>query len=115
MFYAALFDLEVAMVAISACAQLPRRLLGALLVIAFAAYPAVGLAAEQDSRTPAAIDPDAFCAAIVKIETRALPDARSIATLGGEREGTGIVIDSAGLVLTIGYLLVEADEVRIID
>ena len=103
------------MVAIPACAQLPRRLLGALFVIAFAAFPAIGPAAEADSSTPTAIDPDAFFAAIVKIETRALPDARSVATLGSEREGTGIVIGSGGLVLTIGYLLVEADEVKIID
>ena len=103
------------MVAIPACAQLPRRLLGALFVIAFAAFPAIGPAAKADSSTPTAIDPDAFFAAIVKIETRALPDARSVATLGSEREGTGIVIGSGGLVLTIGYLLVEADEVKIID
>jgi hypothetical protein len=53
--------------------------------------------------TPA-IDADAFFAAIVKIEARALPDARSTATLGTEREGTGVVIAKDGLVLTIGYL-----------
>jgi S1-C subfamily serine protease len=64
---------------------------------------------------PAPIDAEAFFSAIVKIETSALPDARSAATLGSDREGTGIVIDRDGLVLTIGYLLIEADEVRIID
>src|SRR5690606_37904766 len=35
-------------------------------------------------------------------------DAASAATLGAQREGSGIVIDSSGLILTIGYLIVEA-------
>jgi S1-C subfamily serine protease len=66
-----------------------------------------------DANAP--IDAEAFFAAIVKIETRALPDARSAETLGADREGTGIVIARDGLILTIGYLLVEADDVRVID
>jgi S1-C subfamily serine protease len=53
--------------------------------------------------------------AIVKVETRAVPDARSAASLGREREGTGVVIGENGLILTIGYLLVEADEVKVVD
>jgi S1-C subfamily serine protease len=53
--------------------------------------------------------------ALVKIETRAVPDARSLASLGREREGTGVVIGDDGLILTIGYLLVEADEVKVVD
>ncbi|HEY1460680.1 MAG TPA: S1C family serine protease, partial [Casimicrobiaceae bacterium] len=60
-------------------------------------------------------DADALFSAIVRIETRALPDARSAETLGAEREGTGVVIAPDGLTLTIGYLLIEADEVRIVD
>src|SRR5207244_1773650 len=52
---------------------------------------------------------------IVKVQARALPDARSATTLGAEREGTGVVIDKDGLILTIGYLVIEADEVRISD
>src|SRR5664279_4759461 len=61
------------------------------------------------------IDRDAFFAAIVTVQTRALPDARSAATLGAVREGTGVVIGKDGLILTIGYLVVEADDVRIVD
>ena len=53
--------------------------------------------------------------AIVKVEARAVPGARSIASLGQEREGTGVVIGDDGLILTIGYLLVEADDVKVID
>ncbi|HKA44852.1 MAG TPA: S1C family serine protease [Burkholderiales bacterium] len=34
-------------------------------------------------------------------------------TLGAQREGSGVVIDSDGLVLTIGYLVVEAETVEL--
>jgi len=60
-------------------------------------------------------DPDRFFRSIVKVQTRAIRNARSIATLGAEREGTGIVISDDGLILTIGYLIVEADEVTLVD
>ena len=46
---------------------------------------------------------------------RAVPNARSSATLGQEREGTGVVIGDDGLIVTIGYLIVEADEVSLVD
>jgi S1-C subfamily serine protease len=45
---------------------------------------------------------------VVRIKTFINPDGRTIGSLGSERSGTGIVIDSDGLVLTIGYLMVEA-------
>jgi len=48
---------------------------------------------------------------VVKISVKAVPDARSARSLGPQREGTGVVIDSGGLVLTIGYLITEADTV----
>ena len=62
-----------------------------------------------------AADGERVFAAVVKVTTHAVPGARSSATLGSEREGTGIVIGDKGLVLTIGYLIVEADEVSIVD
>ena len=72
-------------------------------------------AATPAEALPSKIDSEKLFAAIVKVSTRAIPDARSAATLGSEREGTGIVIGDNGLVLTIGYLIVEADDVRITD
>ena len=51
---------------------------------------------------------------LVKLRTLASPNAKSNATLGKEREGNGILL-SPKLVLTIGYLVVEADEVEITD
>ncbi len=61
------------------------------------------------------IDAEKFFGAIVRVHARALPNARSAASLGDEREGTGIVIDRDGLIVTIGYLIIEADEVTIGD
>ena len=40
--------------------------------------------------------------------------ARTAETLGAEREGTGVLIDGDGLILTIGYLLLEADSVLVV-
>ena len=62
-----------------------------------------------------AVDAEKLFGAIVKVNVQAVPDARSSATLGAEREGTGVVIGDNGLILTIGYLIVEADEVSIVD
>ena len=63
----------------------------------------------------AAVDPERLYSAIVKVSARAVPNARSEDTLGQEREGTGVVIGSNGLILTIGYLIAEADDVKISD
>jgi len=46
--------------------------------------------------------------AVVRVKTFINPDARTMENLGREREGSGIVIDHNGLILTIGYLMVEA-------
>ena len=49
--------------------------------------------------------------AVVGMQAVAVDDARSAATLGRTREGSGVVIGSGGLVLTIGYLILEAEQV----
>ena len=70
------------------------------------------------TRTPRlrkASTPSKLFDAIVKVSVHAVPDARSSATLGSEREGTGVVIGEHGLILTIGYLIVEADDVTVTD
>jgi S1-C subfamily serine protease len=51
--------------------------------------------------------------AVVKVKTLINPDGRTVATLGRERQGSGIVISADGLVLTIGYLMLEAHSVEI--
>src|SRR6476661_7184656 len=51
---------------------------------------------------------DELVAAVVRIKTYINPDGQTVQSLGREREGSGIVIDEDGLILTIGYLMVEA-------
>ena len=50
---------------------------------------------------------------VVKVKSKAVANARTSRSLGPQREGTGVVIDSDGLVLTIGYLIVEAESVEL--
>ena len=52
-------------------------------------------------------------AAIVQVKTYVRSDSRTAATLGTEREGTGTLIGGDGLVVTIGYLILEADRVEL--
>jgi S1-C subfamily serine protease len=52
---------------------------------------------------------------VVKLRAKALPDARSLATLGAEREGSAIVVGPNGLALTIGYLIIEAESIELQD
>jgi len=51
--------------------------------------------------------------AVVGVQVTAAEDARSAETLGQEREGSGVVIGPDGLILTIGYLIAEADTIQI--
>ncbi len=50
--------------------------------------------------TPGAGEPQAatLFGAIVKVATRVPADARTVRSLGSEREGSGVVIDGSGLV-----------------
>ena len=60
---------------------------------------------------PAAISA-ALRAGIVRVDTRAVAGAASVAGLGSRRSGSGVILDGQ-LVLTIGYLLLEADAVEV--
>ena len=64
--------------------------------------------------TPAAAQsPAQVLSAVVGLRTHIPPDARTAQSLGTERTGSGVVIDDNGLILTIGYLILEADSVRV--
>jgi len=92
-----------------------RRLVGAALVVVSCLFARAAPAADQAVGATPDIDAEKFFSAVVKVRTHAVPNARSADTLGTDREGTGIVIDDKGLILTIGYLIVEADQVEIVD
>ncbi|MEJ0069674.1 MAG: S1C family serine protease [Pseudomonadota bacterium] len=51
--------------------------------------------------------------AVVALRVTVPTEARSAATLGRERTGNGVVIDSAGLIVTIGYLILEASSIEV--
>lgn len=48
---------------------------------------------------------------VVALRAQVPDTAYTAATLGTIREGSGVVIDDSGLVVTIGYLITEADEI----
>lgn len=52
-------------------------------------------------------------AAVVGLEVTAIAGARSAETLGRQRSGSGVVIGADGLILTIGYLILEADTIQV--
>jgi S1-C subfamily serine protease len=50
---------------------------------------------------------------VVQVDAVIPGDARSASSLGTERVGTGVLIDNNGLIVTIGYLILEASEVTV--
>ncbi len=67
---------------------------------------------QQDAGYQALVD---AANAVVGVKVKALSNARSNETLGAERIGSGVLIGKDGLVLTIGYLIMEADQVEVCD
>ncbi|MBT6095969.1 MAG: serine protease [Rhodospirillaceae bacterium] len=51
--------------------------------------------------------------AVVEIHAEIRPDARSLGTLGDTRSGSGVLIGDGGLILTIGYIIMEAERIRV--
>jgi serine protease Do len=72
-----------------------------LAILAFGASVAVA----QDT-------PEQTLSAVVSVSAKALPNARSAATLGPQRRGAGALIGE-GYVLTIGYLVIEAEAIEV--
>ena len=58
-----------------------------------------------------AYDLDAALSAVVGVRTEIPADAFTASALGTERRGNGVVIGEDGLILTIGYLITEAERV----
>jgi S1-C subfamily serine protease len=53
--------------------------------------------------------------AIVKVKSTIPNEARTARILGTTREGNGVLIDSDGHILTIGYLVLEANRIEVVD
>lgn len=57
--------------------------------------------------------PQKVLSSIVQISATVPAEARTAQTLGTVRGGSGVVIDDEGLVVTIGYLILEAESVMV--
>jgi S1-C subfamily serine protease len=53
-------------------------------------------------------DPARRLEAVVRVQAEIPAEARTASFLGTKRDGSGVVIDAAGLIVTIGYLITEA-------
>jgi S1-C subfamily serine protease len=71
--------------------------------------------AQKSSQARAEVEKEAeeMLGAVVRVRMKAIANARSNTTLGPNREGTGVVIDERGHIVTIGYIVVEADSIEI--
>lgn len=91
---------------------LARRCAGAVLLALFGAAWAQGAVPppatqQQIDALTRAVD------AVVGVQVTAAENARSAETLGRRRAGSGVVIGPDGLILTIGYLIMEADSIQV--
>jgi S1-C subfamily serine protease len=85
-----------------------RRSLPLIAALALAAAIAAGPPVRAASVTL-----ENVLSGILHIKTTINPDGRTVDNLGHQRDGTGIVIDDNGLILTIGYLMVEAQSAEV--
>jgi serine protease Do len=79
------------------------RLLISLLALSLA--PAFAQDKEKDEAAE-------LLSGVVQVKAKILPNARSLETLGAQRQGSGALVRE-GYVLTIGYLVIEAESIEV--
>ena len=87
-----------------------------LLVFTLNGHCTATQTAEKSAPPPAVLSSQILqnaLAASVQITSRAVANASSAQTLGKVRQGSGVVIGSDGLILTIGYLILETELIEI--
>ncbi|WP_298831419.1 S1C family serine protease [uncultured Piscinibacter sp.] len=90
---------------------LRRQLIATLLCLPLGVAMAQASRSEFEARTELL---ERARSAVVGVLSEAVEEAGSIAALGKHRHGSGVVIGDDGLVLTIGYLILEAERVDLI-
>ena len=84
-----------------------------LLVLCAALLVFPGAALPQEKGKPGAeADAEETLSAVVLVRAKILPNARSAATLGPQREGSGVLVRD-GYVATIGYLVIESEAIEV--
>lgn len=83
---------------------------GRSFLVLFAIFAGLGGAQAQSK-----VDFQEIVKSVVMLESHVPATARTARTLGTKRVGSGIVIDEEGLVLTIGYLIMESEEISILN
>jgi len=86
----------------------PLKWIAFVAATLLAAAVAIPATAQDKSQAEA----EQTLSAIVRIKTKIIKDARSAETLGLQREGSGVLIRD-GYVLTIGYLVMEAEAIEV--
>ena len=93
-------------------AQIGAFLRSILAVAGFSLVAAIGLSghtfAQSQTNEAKLLD------AVVGIDAQIPGNARTAGTLGTQRQGSGAVISDDGLVLTIGYLILEAASIELV-
>jgi S1-C subfamily serine protease len=67
-----------------------------------------------EASAPSAASIDSTFSAVVGVFADIPADARTADVLGLRRQGSGVLIDNDGLILTIGYLIMEAAEIIVV-
>jgi serine protease Do len=94
--------------------SLARPLATCLLAVLCWAHPAAQPASPPPNQQAALEALTRASEAVVGVQVLAAEGARSAETLGRERAGSGVVIGPDGLILTIGYLVMEADAIQVV-
>lgn len=85
-----------------------------MLLQCYRAWAAIGLLVTLFSQSVTAQQsPEDIFKAVFGLQATIPADARTAASLGTVRQGSGVVIDNDGLILTIGYLILEANSVTV--
>jgi serine protease Do len=87
-----------------------KRWAGLGLIAALAAAPVAAQPSDIEAQSRAL---SRASDAVLGLQAQAVDNARSNATLGRQRQGSGVVIGADGLVLTIGYLVLEAENIEL--
>jgi serine protease Do len=85
-----------------------------LLILALNSHSTASQTDEKSPQLSTAINSQILqnsLAASVQITSRAVENASSARTLGKVRQGSGVVIGADGLILTIGYLILETEQI----